>query len=107
MPFPGYLQDLSQLIEDKGCLVSLPSSPTKSKLAPSASNLDTSSIAIKDSSSTDLKSSIWDDLVLLTEAANITADASPVIKAEAQELDISFTEGDSEEANNILAGWPL
>lgn len=104
MPFPGYLQDLSQLIEDKDCLVSLPSSPTKSKLAPSASNLDTSSIAIKDSSSTDLESSIWDDLVLLTEAANITADASPVIKAEAQELDISFTDGDSEEANNI---WDL
>ena len=101
MPFPGYLQDLSQLIEDKDCLISLPSSPTKSKLDPSASDLDSSSIAFKDFNSTDLNSSIWDDLVLLTEAANITADASPVIKAEAQELDISFTEGDSEVANNI------
>lgn len=103
MPFPGYMQDLSQLIEDKDCLIPV-SSSIESKL--SSSDLTSSAIATRDSpTTTDLSSSIWDDLLLLNGASSFTAagDEKARIESEARLTD-PFTSGSLEQANNI---WDL
>ncbi|KAL2070203.1 hypothetical protein VTL71DRAFT_13229 [Oculimacula yallundae] len=91
MPFPGYLQDLSQLVEDKDCLI------------PVSPDLNSPTNATKGSlSATDLSSSIWDDLSLLAETADAiaTVDEKGEIEISTQEI-ASFTTESQEQANNI------
>ncbi|KAK2627795.1 hypothetical protein QTJ16_002441 [Diplocarpon rosae] len=109
MPFPGYLEDLSQLIEES----LIPVVGDESKHDSLASS--TTEIATPEIVSTNLKSSSWDDLELLSRAESSSQSENIRLKAEdtaekkanhqAEASRPELPRHSSHETNNISKTW--
>ncbi|KAK6586892.1 hypothetical protein PZA11_000182 [Diplocarpon coronariae] len=109
MPFPGYLEDLSQLIEES----LIPVIEDESKLDSFVSSA--TKFATPESVSTNLKSSIWDDLELLIRAESPSKSENIRLKTEdtveqkanhqAEGSRPDFTLHSSDETKNTSRTW--